>query len=336
MGRSWNIVFAPGRPPASTTRATASLCYQPYVSRADNSSAASSVKATLYTDPGCPWAYSAIPALQVLDWRYGAQIDWRLVVIGLSDDASVYAARGYTPLRGALGQLRFRRFGMPFAPQPKERISATGRACRAIVSARLFDPTSEWRVLRALQLANFTTPLLLDDDRQLAEVLGGVSGIDAAEIVARLDSPEVSAAYDDDRAEARRAAGSPAELQGKTATNDGVVRFTAPSVVFERGSQVLVAGGFQPVEAYDVLVANLDPALRRQLPPDTPLPLLEAFEDGLTTHEVALAMTEDNDAPDDGAAEEALLELTANGTVTREPLGDGALWQLARTARSPI
>ncbi len=292
------------------------------------------MKATLYTDPACPWAYSAIPALQVLLWRYGTQIKWRLVVIGLSDDASVYAARGYTPLRGALGQLRFRRFGMPFSPQPKERISATGRACRAIVSARLLDPGSEWRVLRALQLANFTTPLLLDDDRQLVEALRSVPGIDASEIVARLDSPTVSATYDEDRAEARRAAGSPAELQGKTATGDGVVRFTAPSVVFERGSQVLVAGGFQPVEAYDVLVANLDPSLMRRLPPDTPLPLLEAFADGLTTHEVALAMTDGNDAPDNGSAEEALLELAARGTVTRTPLGDGALWQLPRREAS--
>jgi predicted DsbA family dithiol-disulfide isomerase len=288
------------------------------------------VRATLYTDPGCPWAYSAIPALRVLGWRYGTQVSWRLVLIGLSEDASQYEARGYTPLRGALGQLRFRRYGMPFSPEPKERISATARACRAIVAARLLAPGSEWRVLRALQLVNFTTPLLLDDDRQLVEALSAVPGIDAGEIVARLDSPEVTAAYEEDRAEARRAAGSPAELQGKTANTDGVVRFTAPSVVFEAGGQTLVAGGFQPIEAYDVLVANLAPTLVRQLPPQTPLPLLEVFDDGMTTQEVALAMAAGNDPPDSVAAEVALLELTAAGAVTRTPLGDDAIWCLRR------
>ena len=291
-----------------------------------------SVRATLYTDPGCPWAYSAIPALRVLGWRYGEQVSWRLVVIGLSEDASQYEARGYTPLRGALGQLRFRRYGMPFSPEPKERISATARACRAIVAARLLAPGREWPVLRALQLANFTTLLLLDDDRQLVEALSAVPGIDAGEIVARLDAPEVTAAYEEDRAEARRAAGSPAELQGKTANTDGVVRFTAPSVVFEGGGQTLVAGGFQPIEAYDVLVANLAPTLVRQLPPQTPLPLLELFEDGMTTQEVALAMAVGNDPPDSVSAEVALLELTAAGTVTRTPLGDDAIWRLRRAA----
>src|SRR5450755_4027935 len=141
------------------------------------------MKVTLYNDPACPWAYSESPALHVLRWRYGAQLEWRLVLIGLTEDASQYAQRGYTPLRGALGQLAFRRFGMPFAPAPKARISATARACRAVIAARLADPGSEWRVFRALQLANFTSPLVLDDDQQLRAVLRDVSGVDADGIV---------------------------------------------------------------------------------------------------------------------------------------------------------
>jgi predicted DsbA family dithiol-disulfide isomerase len=287
------------------------------------------IKATLYSDPACPWAYSAVPALRVLDWRYGDQLDWRLVLIGLTEDASQYVARGYTPLRGALGQLRFRRYGMPFAPQPKERISATARACRAVVAARLERPGDEWRVFRALQLANFTTPLLLDDDEQLGAVLRTLPGVDADTIISRLDDPEVTDAYERDRAEARSAAGSPAELQEKTADTDGTVRFTAPSVAFERDGQTLVAGGFQPVEAYDVLVANLDPTLERKDAPDDPLPLLERFAEGLTTQEVAALLARGNDAPDTAAAEESLLELVSTGAAARDPLGDDALWRLA-------
>ncbi len=101
------------------------------------------IQATLYTDPGCPWACSEIPALTVLQWRYGDQLDWRVVVIGLSEDASQYEARGYTPLRGALGRLPFRRYEMPFTPGPKARMTATARACRAIVAARQAAPGSE-------------------------------------------------------------------------------------------------------------------------------------------------------------------------------------------------
>jgi 2-hydroxychromene-2-carboxylate isomerase len=285
------------------------------------------IAATLYTDPGCPWAYSEIPALRVLDWRYREQLAWRLVLVGLTEDASQYVARGYTPLRGALGQLRFRdRYGMPFSPAPKARVSATSRACRVVVAARLAQPGSEWRVLRALQLANFTTTLVLEDDRQLADVLAEVDGVDAPRLIASIDDPEVVAAYERDRAETRAAAGSAAELQGKTAATDGPVRFTAPSILFERDGQRLIAGGFQPVEAYDVLVANLDPVLHREPPPPTPAPLLERFPEGLTTQEVAMLMASGNDQPDRAGAEAALLELVTAGDAVRQPLGDDALW----------
>ena len=287
------------------------------------------ISATLFSDPACPWAYSESPALRVLEWRYDAQLDWRLVLIGLTERASQYEERGYTPLRGALGQVRFRRYGMPFAPNPKDRVSATARACRAVVAVRLAHPGSEWAAFRALQFANFTTRLLLDDDEGLRDVLSTVPGIDADAIVSSLDSPEVTDAYNSDRAETREAEGSAAELQGKTATSDGPVRFTAPSIVFQSNGTRLVAGGFQPVEAYDVLVANIDPTLDRKPPPDTPEPLLHHFRGGVTTQEVAALMTPNNGTPNREAAEAAMVELVADGKAVREPLGDDALWKPA-------
>jgi predicted DsbA family dithiol-disulfide isomerase len=284
------------------------------------------INVTIYSDPACPWAYSESPALRVIEWRYGDQLDWKLVLIGLTEDASQYAARGYSPLRGALGQLSFRRYGMPFAPAPKSRLSATARACRAVVAARLASPGSEWAVFRALQLGNFTTSLVLEDDEGLRDVLAGVPGIDADAIIDALDSDAVTAAYEADKADSRTAAGSPTELQGKAGNTDGVVRYTAPSVIFQSDGTRLEAGGFQPVEAYDVLIANLDPGLTRQPPPTTPTPLLDHFPSGLTTQEVAALMTAGNDAPDRKSAEAALLELVAEGSATRTQLGDDALW----------
>jgi 2-hydroxychromene-2-carboxylate isomerase len=265
--------------------------------------------------------------LRVLQWRYGDQLKWRLVLIGLTERAEQYVDRGYTPLRSARGYAsRFRRYGMPFSPQPRARVIGTGRACRAVVAARILQLGSEWAVFRALQFAWFTSTLLLDEDDAIRTVISGVAGIDADAIVGMLDREDVVAAYERDRAEARSAAGSPTEFQGKAAATDGPVRYTAPSVIFEQGDRRLEAGGFQPVEAYDVVVANLDPTLQREPPPETPEPLLERFPLGLTTQEVAACLAVGNDPPDRMEAESMLLELVADGRARRMPLGDDALW----------
>ena len=284
------------------------------------------IAVTYYSDPGCPWAYSASPALTVLRWRYGDQLDWRLVTIGLAEDPGQYEARGYTPTTVARRYRRFRRLGMPFATAPRERVPATGRACRAIVAARLLDPGSEWAVFRALQLAWFNTTLQLDDDEAIATAARMFANVDSDPIVGALDRDDVEAAYQADRAEARTAAGSPTELQGKAATTDGPVRYTAPSIVFESGDRRLEAGGFQPVEAYDVLVANLDPSLSRAAPPVDCAAVLERFPGGLTTQEVAAVMAGNNEVPDRLRAEEALIELAAEQRARRVPLGNDAIW----------
>jgi len=267
----------------------------------------------------------------VIEWRYGDQLDWRLVLVGLSEDVSRYAEHGFTPLRMASSGLMFReRYGMPFAPNPKQRLSASSRACRAVIAARREWPGSEWRVFRALQLANFNTPLLFDDDGQMREVLAAVPGIDADWVIAQLDAPDVLAAYEQDKAETRTAAGSPTALQGKAGNSDGAVRYTAPSLLLENSDgRRLEAGGFQPVEAYDVVIANLDPTLERQAPPEDPGALLDFFDFGLTTQEVAALMTQGNDRPDRTAAEAALMALVSEGRAERHALGGDALWMAA-------
>ena len=264
----------------------------------------------------------------MIEWRYGGQLDWNLVLVGLSEDVSRYLAHGYTPVRQAVGQLRFRElYGMPFAGAVKPGLSPSSRACRAVIAARQQWPGSEWRVFRALQLANFNTPLRFDDDDQVREVLSGVPGVDAEQIVALIDSPEVTEAYASDKALTRTADGSPTHFQGKAGNSDGSVRYTAPSVIFQDGEgHRLEAGGFQPVEAYDVLIANLNPRLDRRGAPEDPAELLEFFEFGLATQEVAALMASGNDRPDRQAAESALLQLVADGRAERHALGDDALW----------
>jgi predicted DsbA family dithiol-disulfide isomerase len=289
------------------------------------------ISITHFTDPACPFAYSASPALAVLRWRYGDQLDWRIVTIGLAEDPQRYIDAGYTPARQVIGNLRgFARHGMPFAYEPRARVTATTRACRTIVAARLLDPKRENDVLRALQLGWFNTTLLLDEDEDIARALERVDGLDVAKIVAAIDAQDTLAAYEQDKLETRSAQGGPTDFQGKARQTDGPVRYSAPSLVFEsEGGQRLEAGGFQSIEAYDVLIANLDRTLERRAPAEHALDALGPFPAGLVTQEVAAIMAQNNQPPDRTAAEAALIELLGEGAVRREALGDDALWQLA-------
>jgi protein-disulfide isomerase-like protein with CxxC motif len=289
------------------------------------------ITATHFTDPACPWAYSFRPSYARLRWRFGDQIDWRLVLIGLSESGDAYERRGYTPDRLVDTQHRFsKRFGMPFSFERKPRMAGTSRACRAIVAARELDPRLGDAALRALQLLQFTTPRLLDDDDDLRAVLGTVPELDADVIVDRIDDPEIVELYEADRARTRSADGSPTHVQDRHATSDGPVRYTAPSVIFEGNGGRLEVGGFQPFEAYDTALANLDTGLTRRPAPAGVLEALSEFPEGLTTAELASVMRPSDlvDADHEATVTE-LAELETAGTVAREPAGVDAIWRAA-------
>jgi protein-disulfide isomerase-like protein with CxxC motif len=283
-----------------------------------------------HSDPGCPWAYSASPAHALLRWRFGDQLAWRLVLIGLTESAERYVERGYTPVLMAQGYPRFRRWGMPFGGQPKARMTATGRACRTVVAARVLDPALELPVFRALQLAQFTSTALLDTDEGLLQALARLGdAVDGPALVAATTRADVEAAYQADRAEARTAEGGPTHAQGKSANSDGAERFTAPSLLFTTpDGRTLEAGGFQSPEAYDVCLANLDPTLTRRAPATDPLEVLAILPFPATTREVSICMAPSLTEPDDHAVEALLIEAAGAGAVRRESVGDGALWHL--------
>ncbi|HEV2777304.1 MAG TPA: DsbA family protein [Solirubrobacteraceae bacterium] len=288
------------------------------------------IEITHFTDPGCPWAYSAWPAHATLCWRYGDALRWTLVTIGLAEDRAQYVARGYSPQASAMNwRTTFAPLGMPFAFTPKADLSATSPACRAIVAARLDAPDREVAAFRALQTAQFTTTGRLEDPAMLREALAAVPGLDADAIVARIDDADVVAAYEAGRARARTATGSPTEFQGRAANTDGAVRYTAPSLIFATDGRSLEAGGFQPIEAYDVVVANLDPTLPRRAPADDPVDVLAAFDYPLASAEVAAVMTPHLGVPDLLVAETALIGAVGDGRAVRTAAGNSSLWALA-------
>jgi hypothetical protein len=213
---------------------------------------------------------------------------------------------------------------MPFSTAPRPHPAGTGLACRHVVSARREGPEAEQAVLRALRLSWMCDPRAHDDPAVLAEVVRGVGGIDGEAVLAGVGDPEVEAAYEADRAEARSVL-PPASAQGKTAATDGAERYTAPSLVLSRGDDPLVAAGWQSPAAYDVCIATLDPTLP-QRPPAGPDEALPAFPRGLATIEVAHLMAARNETPNAAAAEKALIALVDEGRAERVPMGSDAIW----------
>jgi protein-disulfide isomerase-like protein with CxxC motif len=285
-----------------------------------------------FSDPACPWAYSSRPAIARLRWRFGDQLDWRLVMIGLSESPDRYLEMGYTAGRMAAGMRSFeQRFGMPFGAGVKSRVAASSRACRAVIAAREESPALGYAALRAIQLMQFTTSGLLDDDDDLRGALETVDGLDAAAVVARIDDPAIVAIYDEDKARTRSAEGRPTHVQNRHSESDGPVRYTAPTVIFEMpDGRWLEVGGFQPFESYDNALANLDPALERRPAPERAADAVLAYPIGLTTAEVAAIMRgSDTSAEDIPGAERELIAAVDDGELVGIPAGTDALWRPA-------
>jgi protein-disulfide isomerase-like protein with CxxC motif len=296
------------------------------------------MQVTHFSDPGCPWAWSNGPAFALLRWRYGDQLTWEHVMIGLSESRESYERRGYTGLRQARGYRGFRWRGMPFATAPRERMHGTWPMCRVVVATRRLAPDREWAVFRALQFAQFTSTLPLDEPAAIEQALAWLPGIDAAALVAASLEPETEELFAADRALARSAAGGATEFQDRSATTpEGEIRYTAPSLIFTTDDgRSLEVGGFQPVEAYDVAIANLDRSLTRREPTEDVAAILAAFPDGLTTAEVAAIMAPHLQPPDRDAAEDALIGVAADGGAERRAFGNDALWMPAGRAAGAL
>ena len=288
-----------------------------------------------YNDAGCPWGYSANPAFRVLEWRYGDQIEWRLVMIGLRDEVSEQMRQQFDPVGVARLMVFRNRYGMPFSLQPKARAASTGRGCRAVVAARLLFPGSDFRVLRALQLANFTTTLLLDDDAQIRNALAELPGIDADAIVDRLDDAEVVAPTI--ATSPRRA--TPAEPRSRPRAKRRPPKRASSATPHPRSSSNETSNDSSPAAGnpHSPTTSASQTSTRRSNGHRRPRPpaLLDRFPDGLTTAEIAAILAQGPDPiPDLDAAEQAMVKLVADGVAVRGSLGSDPLW-LPESEREP-
>ena len=249
----------------------------------------SEVVITEFTDPGCPWAYSAEPFRRRLSWLYGDAIEWRHRMVVLAEDPQEYLDKGFTPdkLSTAFATIA-RDHGMPIDTSERPRMAATAPACRAVVAARLRAPAAEEPLLRAFRVRAMRGELL----DEVATVRGAAqdAGLDPDELERWSAEDAVEQAMREDMAAAREPTPAARVLDGKLANWSGGRRYTCPSYeILRRSDGVSIAvPGFQPFAAYDVVLANLVPGADRREPPRSVLEVLEWAGEPLASREVAV------------------------------------------------
>jgi 2-hydroxychromene-2-carboxylate isomerase len=274
---------------------------------------------TKFSDPGCPWAWSAEPFAWRLAWLYGRAIDWRLRMVVLSERPQDYIDRGFTPEMMAEGSAQIARdHRMPIDTRVRARMSATLPACRAVVAARVHAPERARPLLRALQTRNFAGELL--DEPETIEGAARDAGLDPGELFGWERDPLVLEELEEDMRLARQPLPAARVLDHKLANWSGGRRYTCPSYeLVRRADGVKIAiPGFQPFATYDVVTANLLPDMDRRPPPASVEEVLRWAGEPLATQEVAVVC----DIP----FEEARAEL---GRVAVERhIGADGMWSL--------
>jgi 2-hydroxychromene-2-carboxylate isomerase len=237
----------------------------------------------LFTDPACPFAFSAEPVRQRLRWHYGDQLSWRMTMIVLTlepGEADKLAA-------GAPGLQRLH--GMPIDPAPYPRPSSSEPACRAVVAARLNAPEAEQPLLRRLRVRRMAGGLL--DDPALIAAAAQDAGLDPDALARWSTTPAVEEALRADVARARNPSPAARALDHKLGGPPEERRYTAPSYEIARPGDLAstqTLPGFNPVEAYESVIANLAPELERRPKPEHLEDVLRWAGEPLATSEVAL------------------------------------------------
>jgi 2-hydroxychromene-2-carboxylate isomerase len=289
------------------------------------------LRITEYTDPGCPFAWSAEPSRRRLDWLYGKHLEWELRMVGLAESPGHYDDIGFTPERQSHAFRRLaQKHGMPMDSSLRPRMSATVPACRAVVAARRHAPQSESALLRALRVLHFSG-WLLDEPATIAEAARR-AGLDPDALAGWAREPETEQLLAADLAQSRTPSDRAVALAHKLASTDGGgepgaggYRYTCPSYEIERASDGagLAVPGFQPLAAYEVAVANLAPEAQRRADPENVEEVLVWAGEPLATAEVAAVC--------DIELQEARERL--GHVATEEHVGFDGLWQLNGAGR---
>jgi predicted DsbA family dithiol-disulfide isomerase len=259
----------------------------------------SRVRLRHFTDPGCPYAFSAERQRMRLMWLFGDQIAWELHMVVLSTEPNYDL--DMAKLSGNFRGLA-RQYGMPIDWRERRYAAATVHACRAVVAVRLRWPEAEDAYLRALRVLAMAGELL--DDSDTLEIAAERAGLPVRELASYAAAPEVQAALAEDMGAARSPSPAARAQDDRLGGPPDERRYTCPSYEIERlGSPAdgtpdiarLDLPGFRPIEAYLAALANVAPDLERRADPESPLEVLGWAPYPVATAEVAAVCDADID-----------------------------------------
>lgn len=307
------------------------------------------VHVTEFTDPACPFAYSAEPVRRRLEWRYGAHLAWTVRLVGLARDRAAQEAKGFDAERNASILRNFDEHGMPLTRAERREPAGTWDACRLVLAARAAGgEEAALRTLRGLRVAGLAEARPIDHPDVLSDVCE-LAGLDPVATTAAARDDAVGAAFASDLDAARTPGRIALALDHKLAdVEDGWSgaagpagrRYTCPSFVFavvggpvddatpdgpvgvpapdDADLGVAEAPGFQPWASVEAVLANVAPELVPRPWAEDAAEVVRWAPFPLATQEVAAVLDLDD-------REEARARLRAAGAFEHE-VGTDAFW----------
>lgn len=247
------------------------------------------IEINVFTDPNCPFAYSAEPTRWRLRWLYGDQLSWKYTMITLSGYQGEVPT--ITPEQSASFQKGIReQHKMPIDITVRARSIDTIKATRAVVAASRYSTVASEALLRNLRVASMSGRLI--DETDVINAAAQVANINPDELNQWMQEPETEELLNAQAEAARNPGPLSAAFKHKLSkTSTDRVRYSAPSYKMIQNDQVVFElPGFWPLEAYEAGIGNLAPTIERNAKPSSVSEVLQWAGTPLATIEVATIM----------------------------------------------
>lgn len=246
----------------------------------------------VFTDPNCPFAYSAEPTRWRLKWLYGDQIEWKNSMIVLSGYQGEVTT--ITPEQAASYQVGIRdTYKMPMDVSVRPRSIDTIDAARAVVAISRYNPEYSEKLLRNLRVASMSGQLI--DESAVINSAAEAVPIYLGDLHEWMEDTETEELLNAQAEAARNPTPQSMAFKHKLSkTSTGRTRYSAPSYQFLQNDQIVSElPGFWPLEAYEAIIGNIVPNVTHKSNASSVTEVLQWADTPLSTIEVATIMSID-------------------------------------------
>jgi predicted DsbA family dithiol-disulfide isomerase len=245
-----------------------------------------------FTDPTCPFAFSAERQRMRLLWLYGEQLDWTLHLVVLSREEGPPKDKYDLFAKGRRNL--FEQYGMPMDWNLPEELGTSYAGCLAVAAAREHAPDACGPMLRALRVR-----IMAGAQADAPKTLGAAAqdaGLEWTAVQQWMEDPVVLERLQADMTAARSPSPASRAQDYKLGGPEDKRRYTCPSYELRRltphspdwpVAERVDLPGYRPIEAYETALANLAPELSRRADPSDVAEVLEWAPNPLATAEVA-------------------------------------------------